>query len=691
VPAFPREAIETAFPNEPEAVSLLEAFFRQRRYSRRLALRCLKVARGGAGQSWELRRTAVLLLENCLLRIRPHDSGEFALILGHLGIDPDKSSPALKEELSKQGFSNLQRKGFIAEFRRRLRRLEYAHREIDGGRGHPDSLRRFLTAASRECHLLLARYIFKPEEVAARILSQVTVSEGCLDVRARERVWFDGESEDWLASLPAYEASILKAICSDASIYWVSEATGSELNSLVEYPLTSAVLTIKPPGSEVEFEIKRAGLRGTRLLNVVFERNGKPAPVSHWLFGASFGWLGVREAQAASVFSRIYRRVHGSQVSSCMTMAIRSVLSVPCNGSQTHILDYLTSPDAFGSEFDSMRGAVRECADRLPPDTGVQSHPYKGPVGLTLQFIAQAKPQQAVLLNTSSFRLDRIELYLSDAGPAAYFEQGLRVSYTSEDAARLADEVLLEVLGVYTRPRVAYRGQEHYVRAALSLRGNRKRADRNFCEIMGQIGEFWGTLLGVRGYTDGESFVVRNAGLRTVWSGGDWRIRIIFMDHDDLFILGKRKLYFWPNRAVLGMYRDETHIMGGPMKYERIKGEVGALQAIFRVEEDVYRQGLSALTEALRLAYERTLRAVETDPYIQEFFFEPFWRQIRDWDEVVRIYLEGRDEHRPGWWARAGDFLRSKAYDEPLIDNYLKTVETYRDFFERNHFLYQAR
>ena len=691
MPPFPRELVETAFPSDPEATGLFETFFRQRRYSRRFALRCMKLARGREGQSWALRRTAVLLLENCLLRIPPDDSDEFALILDRLGLNPDKASPALQEDLRKQGFSNLGLKGFIVQFRRKLRRLESIHREINGARANPRSFRRFLTVAGRECQLSLARYILGPEEVVTQILAQVKVSEGCVDVRARGRIWFDSESEEWLASLPAYEAAILKSVCSGGSVYWVSEETSSMLNSLVEYPLTSAVLTIKPPGSQVEFEIKRAGLRGRRLLDVVFERDGRPAPLSHWLFGASFGWLGVREAQASSMFSRIYRRIHGSQCNSCMTMAIRSVLSVPCGGSQTHILDYLTSPAAFGQGFDIMRGAVRECADRLPPDTGVQRYPYKGPIGLTLQFIAQAKPQQAVLLNTSSFRLDRIELYLSDAGPAEYFARGLHVSYTSEDAARLADEVLQELLGVYTRPRVAYRGQDQYVRAALSLPGNRKRADRNFCEIMRQIGEFWGTLLGVRGYSDGESFVVRNAGLRTIWSGGDWRIRIVFMDHDDLFILGRRKMYFWPHRAVLGMLRDETHIMGGPMKYERVKGEVGALKAMFRVEESVYQQGISALRDALRLAYEQTLRAVETDPYIQEFFFEPFWRQIRDWDEVVRIYLAAREAQRPGWWARAAGFLRSKAYAEPLIQNYLNSVSTYRDFLERHAFLYRTR
>ena len=59
--------------------------------------------------------------------------------------------------------------------------------------------------------------------------------------------------------------------------------------------MTSAVVVVKPPGSDWEMEFKRAGTRGARLLDVITEREGREAPVSHRLFGGSLdGWENVR-------------------------------------------------------------------------------------------------------------------------------------------------------------------------------------------------------------------------------------------------------------------------------------------------------------------------------------------------------------------------------------------------------------
>src|SRR6185436_6605059 len=111
-----------------------------------------------------------------------------------------------------------------------------------------------------------------------------------------------------------YEADILRRLCDGRRIYWVSPRCGSELNGMVEYPLGSAVVVIKPPGSDLEIEIKRTGMRGPRLLQVITERgNGTAAPISHRLLGGSLGWLASREAAAAAVLSTIFALVHGRE------------------------------------------------------------------------------------------------------------------------------------------------------------------------------------------------------------------------------------------------------------------------------------------------------------------------------------------------------------------------------------------
>jgi hypothetical protein len=692
--AFPRSIPEHAvnvlkriFPAEPAALRLLNAVFGGRGYERATALTLIGVGRGRTAESWELRCLAILLLEHYMRRLSPRNLNEHKILVDSLGIKLSNSN--LRRDLLKQGYSQTKLKGFVAELRRRLARTDYLNSAISTPGASRDDWEDFLSLIKQESRLTLARYCFTPEEVASRIRDQVKISSGTKHVRDRHRQWFNRMGQRVMQQLPALESGIIRELARGERIYWVDDRTSSALNSLVEFPLTSAVLTIKPPGSHLEFEIKRAGVRGLRKLNVISTRHdGTKAPPSHQLYGGSIGWLGRREAENASLFAYIYSLVHGKPAPICLTVQILSLRTLPIADKEAHIVDYLTCNKVFGEGFEQMRKSLRSCVDTLPPDSGIGVHNYDGPVGLTLQFLAQTGPQQALLINTTSFRLEQLALYLSEEGPKRYFDQGLGVAHTPADARRLADAVLSETLGVYDRPATHYRGYRDYVLS--SLAANRPRADENFLECMRQAGEFWGTLLGVRGYSDGESFVTRNVGLRSAWERGRWSIRMLFMDHDDLFVLGKKKRYFWPYRAILGMYRDEVHVIGRCLEGHQVKGEFGVLREIYDVNETTAEAGRNVLQRSMRQAYEETLRAVESKPELRELFFEPFISCLRDWDSVVRMYLEP-----PGggdvWKARASDYLRNKSYEPERIGNYLRSVDEHRDLLQRMAFLYQSR
>jgi hypothetical protein len=659
-----RHAGAAHFPDSEDAFRLLERAFRARR-DRTVPAMLIDAARGANREPWRLRCLAVLLLEHLMWRHR-EDAEELGRIAALLGV-------ANTEQL-----------------RRRMARLDYLHRAVAQS-ATPANFAAFLSLVDQECLLTLARYAFSAEEVWARINQQMQESEGVRSMADRGRAYFDGEAESAVARLPSLEAALVRRLSAGERVYWVADHTSSRLNALVEYPLTSAVLVIKPPGSDVELEIKRAGLRGERRLNVIYQRpNGDGiAPVSHRLHGSSFGWLGRREADAASFFAAIYRLVHGEEAPLCLTLGIVSPRTVPGPCGEAHILDYLTSPSAFGKDFDRMRAAIREAVDRLPADTGIQVHRYRGEMGLTLQFLSQALPQQALLLNTTSFRLDRIALYLSAEGPAEYFTRGLKTDYVAEDACQLADTVLCEILGTYARPRAKRENYAEYVKAAFALPANRALADDNFRECMRQAGHFWGTLLGVRGYTDGESFVVRNAGIRCVWERDQWRVRMVFMDHDDLFVLGRKKLHFWPYRAVHGMYRDCVHILGGGGGKDPVKGEVGFLREIYAVSDATYETGMTALRDALRSAYRKTLLAVESDHRLRGMFHDPFAAELRDWDTVARIRLDAAGA--ADWRAEAMRFLESRSYASDLVRNYVDTAVDFGEFLSSTSFLYERR
>src|SRR5205807_6958749 len=151
----------------------------------------------------------------------------------------------------------------------------------------------------RPCKLSLARYLFGPAEVASWVLEQVRSSPGL----SKQSYFSDFRGEPLGEPAPSIIGDFDQALAShlrkDSRVLWVGERTSAELNSLVEYPLGTVAIVIKPPGSDLEFEVKRAGLRGPHALDAVYERNGKQLPVPHRLQGGSLGQMLDYEAYAS--------------------------------------------------------------------------------------------------------------------------------------------------------------------------------------------------------------------------------------------------------------------------------------------------------------------------------------------------------------------------------------------------------
>jgi hypothetical protein len=370
----------------------------------------------------------------------------------------------------------------------------------------------FVAFAKQECRLLCAREFFSAEEVIARIEERVRRSRGVPDLEPHGQ--FRAEAERAVAALPAMERAIVEHLRKE--IHWVSPRTPSTLNALVEQPRGTVVLTIKPPGSDCEIEIKRAGRVRVRPL-AMNRRETK----SHRLDGGSMHRHLVFEAKNSAFLARAYREIHGVEAPICRMVSISKV-----------------------------------------------------------RMLKELHPAQAVQIGTTSFRLDVVRRYLRPRGAAG-----------EADARRFADTLFDEFLPRYDPPRVAWRSHAQYVAAA--FRANRKRADATYVDVLAQIGTFWGTILGMRGYSEGESFVCRNAGLRNVWDGKRWQVRIIFMDHD--------ALSFAPVCAATlrKTDHDARHVLGA-------RGELACLREIYRVSPAVERRGVTAFRAAMKRAYCRT-------------------------------------------------------------------------------------
>ena len=444
------------------------------------ALALVPLAQGQHGESWPERRLAVLLLEHQLLQLPSDDLPAFDRALTRLGLKPGLGDAVpVDAGVLDQGFSTTVLRGFVPELIRRLGRLNRAHVPVRRGDGGRVAWKYFLRAARDVSKLTLARYVFSPEEVVREIERTLVVTMGTEHALSRIAHAAAATAAPEPLDRRRYEADILRRLCAGHRIYWVSPRCGSELNAMVEYPLGSAVVVIKPPGSDLEIEIKRTGTRGPRLLQVITQRdNGTTLPISHRLFGGSLGWLARREAAAAAVVSTIFKVVHGREAPCSQTVSRSSIVELPGADGPVHILDYLTDRRAFGSGFDDMRRALGACADSFPVDSGLARASYQGERGRTLQFIGQASPEQAVIRGSSSFRLDRLALYLSDDGPEEYFVDGLGRQPAPFELRWLADTVLEEVLGELTVPPGGYREYSQYVGDAFRVPGNRARADR---------------------------------------------------------------------------------------------------------------------------------------------------------------------------------------------------------------------
>jgi DUF971 family protein len=635
---------------------------------------------------WDVRCLAVLMAEQQILKLRPDDLEEFDAIFVALNLKQPGLDRAVSSAVLKEGYTTAELRGFIPELQRRLSRLNRVHCKMHGEMLDAVAVREFIGLSHRDCKLTLARYLFTPEEIVDRVLKQVRVSEGVKDIDVSQPRYVDAQLSHVLNNLPEFEARILQLLCAGAKVYWVSDTTSSAINSLVEYPLTTVVLVIKPPGSDLEFELKRAGRRGNPL-SVVFSRNGYRVPASHRLDGGSMQWLLRYEATNASKLSFIYRVVHGVEAPLPGYISRNTVFNIPVNGSEAPAFRYFTDPRTFGQTgFQQMRGAMKTAVEALKKEEGEYLPQLPGDMALTSEFLSHVAPSQAILCGTSSFRLDKIATYLAADGAETYFKQWLQVDYAGADAKQFADELLDEILGVYHEPDIAFKGYESYLQAAFAVTENRQRADRIFLDLLKQMATFWGTLLGVRGHSRGESFVSRNVGLRSVWDQGEWRVKLIFMDHDGLSLPELEHGHFFAQNALPGIQIDERHIWGraNPVLFPTTL--LGCLQRIYRTNPQLEERAIALAKHELKAAYRKTQQAISTNAKLRAFFSDVFLSRLFDWDQFVAGYLGGRPKR---WRSEMKQLFAKKGYEPDTFDYYSHAIEKNQGFFERNAFLFE--
>ncbi len=672
--------------DSPWSLALADEFLGTSGYSRPFAQSLAALSRNRA-ESWPMRRAAALMLEHQLLRIDERANREQLFWLDELHVPSG-------DELRVEGYRSTSRRDVAGELRMRLGRLARVH---DGIRGHdttPEALGDFLSVAARDCRIIAGRYLWNPDDVVAEIERQIRRSRGIPADAKYVHPDTDKEILHQIERLPLMEREIVLRLMQGSMIRWVDAATPSEINSLVEYPLGSVVLVIKPPGSDLEIEIKRAGVRGPRPFDIKIWRDGKRVPRSHHLQGGSMTHLLSWESCQSGFFSRFYRLVHGQEASMSRTLQIANVFGIPSRVGELTTVEYFTRPDVFDREYRKVHADLHFISDILsmkdPRAPVKRTSVPKNAVETAVRLLGVTRPAQAVQVGNSAFRLDKLAHYLDAGGPAEYFG-GLGRDYTPDDARRFADELLDEVLCVYQPPDAPYRTQRQYVAAALRVPANRQRARQNFLAVAGQIGRFWGTLYAAGGHTDGESFVGRNTGLRTVWENGAWRIRITFMDHDGMTLIGQNLAWFHPRGTLADQRGDHHFIFGRNTRAVRMKGALGFLQMIYRTGEAGRKEGVVTLKRAMKEAFDRTRESLRTDPEVRERFNTSFIDRLEFWHEMVSGYLQTNKSRaaRARWRRKTEETMRALAYPDDLWQEHFSTLRRRSRLLNSLGFLYR--
>jgi hypothetical protein len=266
-----------------------------------------------------------------------------------------------------------------------------------------------------------------------------------------------------------------------------------------------------------------------------------------------------------------------------------------------------------------------------------------------------------------------------------------RKNFTRQEARQFADALLDEVLGVYMPPTAPYENHAQYVGAAFAVPENRIRADRFHASATADLGTYWGTILALGSYSIGESFVGRNVGLKSSFEAGEWTVKLLFMDHDNLRIPDQGEESFWPYHAFRSAVLDESYICANPDRPLQIDGSsLWFLEEIYHLDAQARLKSKEYLHQAMEKAYKQTRRGMDTNRNVQRFFSRSYIRHMHDWDVIVADYLTncGDPTKIAAWKSHPEAYLTRNHYKKEVIHNYLLAIEKHYDVVTRYSFLY---
>jgi hypothetical protein len=166
---------------------------------------------------------------------------------------------------------------------------------------------------------------------------------------------------------------------------------------------------------------------------------------------------------------------------------------------------------------------------------------------------------------------------------------------------------------------------------------------------------------------------------------GRWRVRICFMDHDNILALGGGDIPH-PVRTIESVRLDEMWICG-----DREKCMMTCLRKIYRVSPALEQQGEELLRESIAHAFRATRRAMLHEEPVRQMFDADYVRSMLTKEDVVRLYLSCGESKaaRKRWRKQATQRMADTVYRQDCIGEFLDIVERNLPMFQRYSFLFE--
>lgn len=699
--------------NNPLAIEIIEKLVSNNKYSDEFVSQLLKIMMDPS-LGWCVRQLASMALEVQILHLNLKSKRRYNRLinilieLNVLKKDKDKVGFIDKDGLAKSGYPVNDVKAFVNSLIKRIRSQEYLYRRICTENRKSSDLGDFIYRSKQDDKHALFRFAVNAEQLLQQIKKQTNqvpkdTDEG--ETAGIAEYGYLPSRSLILNSLPPLERALVERIIAGKDVLLISPETPSDFNYLVTHPYTyfyahepdkpleTRVILIRTPGTSIEMQIKGSGIHGKNPFDIGYLiKYNKNLPVvvrTHVLGGGADFRSILGEYETGLRFAKIYYQTYGKLPDMVLPIDIWGFKSVRIGAKEVNFMEYFSNPKYWGKKnFKKLKQRVREVAS-VWLDGYKSSWSFKK---VLRELLKEFCFGQLLYVRTTAFRLKTLAKYLFETGPDVYFREIGKSSYTEDDARRMADTLIEEILGEYVPPDIAFTTCPLYKKAAINDFRNKKRAGEIYKDLMKQMGQYWGAILGIGGTTDGYGFYDTNIGIKRVWENSEWKVKLVFHDLDSYYIPDERINVFRPT-AFMRCFQKDARAIESPTEatMKSLIDPRTQIANLYEVDENTRREGLAIFEREVRMAFQKTFATIKDDTSLSDIVKAGYVETFEAWVKAVQSFLEMKNMDalsKKEWEKKTMRDLRKIGLKGRVRREYINSIIKNADFLRKHRFIF---